>query len=213
MKGGLPLGSGGASAQIVAASGNTRVCSEGLCLPSNTWQGTRLWERLVVSFRIPGELAAAWSNLLDSMAFMVARGVERGLVSSPVTIGEQKNGEYEQMMEHYEPIMSFGEDTAEIYDTEPDVSQRGGTLATVSFLRATCGRGFRAGACHRHRASRAAPRCSRRSRRRHRLFTLYSRQAASQAQRRPDFGDDWQLRRCPSPGYLSLDLCGVQHAV
>jgi len=37
------------------------------------------------------------------------------------------------MMEHYEPIMSLGEDDAEIYDTEPDVSQRGDTLAVLPF--------------------------------------------------------------------------------
>ena len=38
------------------------------------------------------------------------------------------------MMEHYEPLMSFGEDTAEIYDTEPDAGHRAETVATVSFL-------------------------------------------------------------------------------
>jgi hypothetical protein len=43
------------------------------------------------------------------------------------------------MMEHYEPIMSFGEDTAEIYDTEPDAGHRGETLATVSFLESLAG--------------------------------------------------------------------------
>ena len=44
-------------------------------------------------------------------------------------------------MEHYEPIMSFGEDDAEMYDAEPDVSQRGDTLATVSFLEHLAGGG------------------------------------------------------------------------
>src|SRR6266700_4414955 len=37
--------------------------------------------------------------------------------------------------------MSFGEDDAEIYDAEPDVSQRGDTLATVSFLEQLAGGG------------------------------------------------------------------------
>ena len=37
-------------------------------------------------------------------------------------------------MKDYEPIMSFGEDDAASYDTEPDVSQRGDTTATVAFL-------------------------------------------------------------------------------
>ncbi len=45
------------------------------------------------------------------------------------------------MMENYEPIMSFGEDTAEIYDTEPDVGHREETLATVSFLEQLAGGG------------------------------------------------------------------------
>ena len=45
------------------------------------------------------------------------------------------------MMENYEPIMSFGEDAAEIYDAEPDVGQRGDTLATVSFLEHLAGGG------------------------------------------------------------------------
>jgi SAM-dependent methyltransferase len=45
------------------------------------------------------------------------------------------------MMENYEPIMSFGEDDARIYDTEPDVSQRGDALATVSFLEQLAGGG------------------------------------------------------------------------
>jgi hypothetical protein len=43
-------------------------------------------------------------------------------------------GDYEKMMENYEPLMSFGEDTAEIYDIEPDTSHQSDTLATVSFL-------------------------------------------------------------------------------
>ena len=37
-------------------------------------------------------------------------------------------------MENYEPSMSFGEEGAETYDADPDVSQRQDTLATVSFL-------------------------------------------------------------------------------
>lgn len=45
------------------------------------------------------------------------------------------------MMENYEPIMSFGEDTAEIYDAEPDVGQRGDTLTAVSFLEQLAGGG------------------------------------------------------------------------
>ena len=44
-------------------------------------------------------------------------------------------------MENYEPIMSFGEEGAEIYDAEPDVSQRQDTLATVSFLEQLAGGG------------------------------------------------------------------------
>lgn len=44
-------------------------------------------------------------------------------------------------MEQYEPIMSFNEDAAEIYDADPDVSQRGDTLATVSFLEQLAGSG------------------------------------------------------------------------
>lgn len=45
------------------------------------------------------------------------------------------------MMEQYEPLMSFDEDAAEIYDTEPDVGQRRDTLATVSFLESLSGGG------------------------------------------------------------------------
>jgi hypothetical protein len=45
------------------------------------------------------------------------------------------------MMEQYEPIMSFGEDTAEIYDAELDAGHRGETLATVSFLEQLAGGG------------------------------------------------------------------------
>jgi hypothetical protein len=44
-------------------------------------------------------------------------------------------------MEQYEPLMSFGEETAEIYDAEPDAGQRGDTLATVSFLKQLAGGG------------------------------------------------------------------------
>ncbi len=44
-------------------------------------------------------------------------------------------------MQNYEPIMSFGEDDAEIYDTEPDISQRKDTLATVTFLEQLAGGG------------------------------------------------------------------------
>jgi SAM-dependent methyltransferase len=45
------------------------------------------------------------------------------------------------MMEKYEPIMSFGEDDAEIYNAAPDVSQRGNTVATVAFLEQLAGGG------------------------------------------------------------------------
>jgi SAM-dependent methyltransferase len=45
------------------------------------------------------------------------------------------------MMENYEPSMSFGEDAAEIYDTEPDAGHRRETLATVSFLESLSGGG------------------------------------------------------------------------
>jgi SAM-dependent methyltransferase len=45
------------------------------------------------------------------------------------------------MMENYEPILSFGEDTAEIYDAEPDAGQRRDTLAAVSFLEQLAGGG------------------------------------------------------------------------
>ncbi|HEY7833033.1 MAG TPA: methyltransferase domain-containing protein [Ktedonobacterales bacterium] len=44
-------------------------------------------------------------------------------------------------MEHYEPIMSFGEDAAAIYDAEPDVSQRRDTSATVALLEQLAGGG------------------------------------------------------------------------
>jgi len=44
-------------------------------------------------------------------------------------------------MQDYEPIMSFGEHDAEIYDTEPDVSQRRDTSATVAFLEQLAGGG------------------------------------------------------------------------
>jgi SAM-dependent methyltransferase len=44
-------------------------------------------------------------------------------------------------MKDYEPIMSFGEHDAEIYDTEPDVSQRRDTSATVMFLEQLAGGG------------------------------------------------------------------------
>lgn len=45
------------------------------------------------------------------------------------------------MMENYEPIMSFGEEAAEIYDVEPDAGHRSDTLATVSFLESLSGGG------------------------------------------------------------------------
>src|SRR5215469_2730654 len=45
------------------------------------------------------------------------------------------------MMEQYEPLMSFGEDTAEVYDAEPDVVQREETEASVSFLEQLAGGG------------------------------------------------------------------------
>jgi hypothetical protein len=44
-------------------------------------------------------------------------------------------------MEHYEPIMSFGEDAAKIYDTEPDAGHREETSATVTFLEQLAGGG------------------------------------------------------------------------
>ena len=40
-------------------------------------------------------------------------------------------------MENYEPILSFGEDTAEIYDNSP----RGDEVATVAFLERLAGGG------------------------------------------------------------------------
>jgi hypothetical protein len=43
-------------------------------------------------------------------------------------------------MENYEPIMSFGEEDAEIYDAEPQVSRRD-TLETVAFLEHLAGGG------------------------------------------------------------------------
>jgi hypothetical protein len=45
------------------------------------------------------------------------------------------------MMENYEPLMSYGEDTAEIYDAEPDAGQREDTEASVSFLETLSGGG------------------------------------------------------------------------
>jgi SAM-dependent methyltransferase len=45
------------------------------------------------------------------------------------------------MMENYEPLMSFGEDTAEVYDAEPDAVQREDTEASVSFLERLSGGG------------------------------------------------------------------------
>jgi len=45
------------------------------------------------------------------------------------------------MMEQYEPLMSFGEETAEIYDVEPDAGHRNETLVTVSFLESLAGGG------------------------------------------------------------------------
>ena len=45
------------------------------------------------------------------------------------------------MMENYEPLMSFGEDAAEIYDVEPDAGHRSETLATGSFLESLAGGG------------------------------------------------------------------------
>jgi SAM-dependent methyltransferase len=45
------------------------------------------------------------------------------------------------VMEDYEPFMSFGEDDADMYDTEPDVSQRRDTSATVAFLEQLAGGG------------------------------------------------------------------------
>lgn len=44
-------------------------------------------------------------------------------------------------MKNYQPIMSFGEEDAEMYDTEPDVSQRADTSATVAFLAGLAGDG------------------------------------------------------------------------
>lgn len=45
------------------------------------------------------------------------------------------------MMEQYEPLMSFGKETAEIYDVEPDAGHRNETLVTVSFLESLAGGG------------------------------------------------------------------------
>jgi SAM-dependent methyltransferase len=45
------------------------------------------------------------------------------------------------MMENYEPSMSYGEETAEIYDAEPDTGQREETEASVSFLERLSGGG------------------------------------------------------------------------
>lgn len=45
------------------------------------------------------------------------------------------------MMEQYEPVMSFGEEDAANYDSEPDVSQRADTSATVAFLEQLAGGG------------------------------------------------------------------------
>jgi len=44
-------------------------------------------------------------------------------------------------MENYEPSMSYGEETAEIYDAEPDAGQREETEASVSFLESLSGGG------------------------------------------------------------------------
>ena len=44
-------------------------------------------------------------------------------------------------MEQYEPLMSFGEEAAEIYDVEPDAGHREDTLATVSVLESLAGGG------------------------------------------------------------------------
>src|SRR5579884_3872037 len=45
------------------------------------------------------------------------------------------------MMKDYQPIMSFGEEDAEIYDSEPDVSERQDVSATVDFLAQLAGGG------------------------------------------------------------------------
>jgi cyclopropane fatty-acyl-phospholipid synthase-like methyltransferase len=45
------------------------------------------------------------------------------------------------MMENYDPLMSYGEDTAEVYDAEPDAGQREETEASVSFLEQLAGGG------------------------------------------------------------------------
>src|SRR5579872_6736556 len=47
----------------------------------------------------------------------------------------------EQLMDNYEPAMSFDEDAAENYDADPDVSQRANTSATVAFLEQLAGGG------------------------------------------------------------------------
>jgi SAM-dependent methyltransferase len=47
-------------------------------------------------------------------------------------------GDWHRVVENYEPITSFGEDIAEVYD---DVSQRGDTVATVAFLEQLAGGG------------------------------------------------------------------------
>ncbi len=44
-------------------------------------------------------------------------------------------------MQDYEPIMSFGEDAAASYDTDPDTSQRRDVSATVAFLEQLAGGG------------------------------------------------------------------------
>ena len=44
-------------------------------------------------------------------------------------------------MRNYEPIMSFGEENAEHYDSEPDVALRADTTATVTFLERLAGEG------------------------------------------------------------------------
>jgi cyclopropane fatty-acyl-phospholipid synthase-like methyltransferase len=45
------------------------------------------------------------------------------------------------MMENYDPLMSYGEDIAEVYDAEPDAGQREETEASVSFLEQLAGGG------------------------------------------------------------------------
>src|SRR5207247_7328001 len=118
---------------LMALYTSSNICSEGYLRPLTSRPGR--------PGRGGGIIVAAAPKLVNRQRGQSRRGLRGSDCPPSHSIASGDIGDCEQMMENYEPIMSFGEDDAEIYDAEPDVSQRGDTLATVSFLEQLAGGG------------------------------------------------------------------------